>query len=79
VAEVHEDMTGMRWFSNGLEAKHFRPPFSFGAAPVFTGFGAFSDALIRRRRMNDFLVIQDKKIFFSPDRIAARGYLARWR
>jgi hypothetical protein len=29
--------------------------------------------------MDDPLVIQDKKIFFSPDRTVAREYLARWR
>jgi hypothetical protein len=77
VAEAHENITGMKWFLNGLGIKHFRPPFSFGAAPALTNFNAFSDTLVKRRRMDDLLVIQDKKIFFGPDRTVARGYLAR--
>ena len=57
VAEVHKDMTGMKWFSNGLGAKHFRPPFSFGAVPALARLDILFDALIRRRCMNDPLVI----------------------
>jgi hypothetical protein len=77
VAKAHKNMTGIKWFPNGLGAKHFRPPFSFGAASALTDFSAFSDTLVGRRRMNNPLVIQDKKIFFGPDRTAARGYFAR--
>jgi hypothetical protein len=56
VVEVYENIIGMKWFSNGLGIKHFRLPFFFGAAPAFTDFGAFFDALIRRRRMDDPLL-----------------------
>ena len=79
MTEIHENMTGIRWFPNGLGAKHFRPPFSFGVAPALTGLDTISDILIGRRRMDDPLVIQDKKILFGPDRTAAREYLARWK
>jgi hypothetical protein len=79
VTEAYEDMTGMKWFPNGLGIKHFRPPFSFGAVPALTGLDTLSDALIKRRRIDNPLVIQDKKIFFGPDRTVARGYLARWK
>jgi hypothetical protein len=79
VTEAHENMTGIKWFPNGLRTKHFKPPFSFGATPAFTGFGTLSNTLIRRRRMDDPLVIQNKKILFGLDRTAAKGYLARWK
>ena len=29
--------------------------------------------------MDDPLIVQDKKILFGPDHIAAKGYLAKWR
>jgi hypothetical protein len=79
VAEVYENITNMKWFPNGLGIKHFRLPFSFGAAPAFTGFNVLFNALIGRRCMDDPFVIQDKKILFGLDRTAARGYFARWR
>ena len=60
-------------------SKAFQTSFFLGATPAFTGLGAFSDVLIRRRRMDDPLVIQNKKILFGPDRTAAKGYFARQR
>jgi hypothetical protein len=77
VTKAHEDMTGMKWFPNGLGAKHFRPPFFFKADPALSGLGALSDALVGRRRMDDPLIIQDKKILFGLDRTAAKEYFAR--
>jgi hypothetical protein len=29
--------------------------------------------------MDDPLIVQDKKILFGSDHIAAKGYLAKWR
>ena len=79
MAKTYKNMTDIKWFPNGLEIKHFRPPFFFRIAPALTDLGALSDTLIRRRRINNPLVIQDKKILFGPDRTAAKGYLARWK